>query len=390
MAANILPLHNQWGTVRLTREEIEQDFAGVPHAMIAIALGPGRGPEATALMDIEIDDLDGSLGGLLSRAKLLGDNPPETLGWKSRKGDHLLFTYDPRRVDEILGEDRGCKPSPPLPGLEVRLGTTHGNLKSLCPPTEKDNFRREWTGPRSIAEVPGCFYDNLAKLFPRREWEEDEDGRDDDLHKLFADRSRAQRYFDAVVARWAEEIYDAVDGTVADTIYKAALVIGGYLHFDEYLTPDAAGNVLMEAVQRRGAEESKSYETIKNGFRDGQKRPLRWPKALLDDEPKAGFAESAIVADDGWPALRLGKLRDVLPFPLAILPGPLPHFCDAVANAISGIDPGMVATHLLTIAGGIMGRSVELRLGERRYASACLFTGIVGPPGRARRRRWST
>ena len=79
--------------------------------------------------------------------------------------------------------------------------------------------------------------------------------------------------------------------------------------------------------------------------------------------------------------MRLGKLRDVDRFPLEVLPDVLQQLCKDVANACNNINVGMVATHLLTIAGGLMGRSVDLWLGESRYASACLFSGVIGGAG---------
>ena len=94
-----------------------------------------------------------------------------------------------------------------------------------------------------------------------------------------------------------------------------------------------------------------------------------------------GFRDPATILDNGWEALRLGKLRDVDRFPLDVFPDVLQQLCKDVANACNNIDVGMVATHLLTVAGGLMGRSVELWLGESRYASACLFSAVCGGAG---------
>ena len=90
-----------------------------------------------------------------------------------------------------------------------------------------------------------------------------------------------------------------------------------------------------------------------------------------------GFRDPATILDNGWEALRLGKLRDVAPSPSTSSPTCSSSSASTWPNACNGIDPAVVATHLLAISGGLMGRSVDLRLGESRYASACLFAAVV-------------
>jgi hypothetical protein len=84
--------------------------------------------------------------------------------------------------------------------------------------------------------------------------------------------------------------------------------------------------------------------------------------------------------EDEWPPLRLGPLPPVASFPEGILPDPVICLAREAARAV-GCDVGMAAGPILTVAGGLIGRSASLLLGSNWFASACLFLANVALPG---------
>ena len=100
------------------------------------------------------------------------------------------------------------------------------------------------------------------------------------------------------------------------------------------------------------------------------------PEAPPDDE----------TADD-WGPIRLGTLPPAEPFPLDVLPGPMARLVIDGAEAI-GCPPDLIALPVLVVAGGVIGRSVALKLKQDYFASACLWGATVAPPGEAKTPGW--
>jgi hypothetical protein len=104
-----------------------------------------------------------------------------------------------------------------------------------------------------------------------------------------------------------------------------------------------------------------------------------WTEFRPPSPPKK--APIIIVGDDGWPALRLGKLPPVPEFPLEVLPPVVQELVIAAAEAAGGVDPGMVAAPLLVVGAGMIGRSASLRYKDNYFYSACLYHANVAVSG---------
>ena len=168
------PIGKDWGTRRQGLDDLHAAFRAHPDAGIGIALGPGRGPGGSWLIDLEGD----GPAAADSLATLLTSETPDTPSWSSTRGDHTLFTADGTRLLEILGR-AGAKPMgaaqsgayhlPELPDLEFRIGGTKPDgstkqLQSVAPPTEGTDGRpRAWTRPPKggLAPLPEAAYARL-------------------------------------------------------------------------------------------------------------------------------------------------------------------------------------------------------------------------------------
>ena len=83
--------------------------------------------------------------------------------------------------------------------------------------------------------------------------------------------------------------------------------------------------------------------------------------------------------DEPWPPLRLGEIPEAAPFPIDVLPPPVARLVTAGAEAI-GCPPDYLAAFALAVAGGAIGRSVNLRLKEGYFAHPTTFIVGIGPP----------
>jgi len=169
------PIGKAWGLERWTVERAKATFRRFPDAGVGICLGPGRAPDGEWLIDIEGDGPEVEA----SRAKLLGGELVESMGWRSARGGHGLGTADPDRLGPIMpglrplegkGQRAGVYKSDQLPGLELRLGGYKSaevvkQVQSVVPPTPgTDGEPRQWTGSQTVASVPDAFYQVLAGL----------------------------------------------------------------------------------------------------------------------------------------------------------------------------------------------------------------------------------
>ena len=91
------PRTTGWHLKRYSREELEAKFKKKPEPNVGLILGPS----ASGLVDIECDE-KGSEDDL---KELFGGKIPKTPCWKSRRGKHYLFPYDPRLGDHRQSRD---------------------------------------------------------------------------------------------------------------------------------------------------------------------------------------------------------------------------------------------------------------------------------------------
>jgi len=105
-------------------------------------------------------------------------------------------------------------------------------------------------------------------------------------------------------------------------------------------------------------------------------------EAAIDDIDSDGpppHFEPVIEAVDSWGPLRIGDPPTVEPFPMDVLPPALADLVAEGANSI-GCPRDLIAVPALAVAGGVIGRSVSLRLKPNYFASPTLWTATVGVP----------
>ena len=84
--------------------------------------------------------------------------------------------------------------------------------------------------------------------------------------------------------------------------------------------------------------------------------------------------------DDSWGEPLAFKLPPVEPFPLEVYPPPVAHLARHGARSI-GCPLDFLALPVLSVAGAAIGRSANLHLKSRYFASASIFAACVGLPG---------
>jgi len=154
------PIGQAWGETQPTEQSLRETFRAYPGAGVGLKLGPDGN-----VFDIEVDGPEGTD----SLMKLMGKENAATIGWKSRRGPHLLFAWDERITEAVNG--KSIVKLPDFPGLEFRIGGNGKQIQSACPPTlGEDSSPRVWTGASAIAEAPDTVVKALATaLEPRKE-----------------------------------------------------------------------------------------------------------------------------------------------------------------------------------------------------------------------------
>jgi hypothetical protein len=99
-------------------------------------------------------------------------------------------------------------------------------------------------------------------------------------------------------------------------------------------------------------------------------------KAIADIDPKG---PPPAPEADSWLPLSLEKLPPVELFPTDVLPFSTTRLVTEGADSI-GCPPDFLGLPILAVAGGTIGRSVNLMLKTNYFAGATLFVGDVGPP----------
>jgi putative DNA primase/helicase len=161
------PIGNGWGLKRWDIDRLSRTFKRYPDAGVGICLGPGRGPDGSNLIDVELDGPDGEA----ALETLFAGEAVETIGWSSARGGHSLFVLTNASYDRLSAalaqfgkEGTGIKVGvwhmPGAPGLEFRIGGLKGNgepkqVQSVCPPTPgTDGEPRRW---RNILREPAAW-----------------------------------------------------------------------------------------------------------------------------------------------------------------------------------------------------------------------------------------
>ncbi len=214
------PLGGGWGKKRHTVASIQTMFRNHPGAGVGLLLGPEGG-----VIDIEGD----GPGWEESRARLMGGEMPETMGWSSRRSPHGLFQWD----DRLASLGKTTIKLPDLPGLEIRTGQFGSQTQSACPPTLGiDGTPRRWNGCDTIAKLPETAIHYLLERAMTR-------SKDSPIVRRAttngAATDHASVWFRQILASAAGKVAMASDGNRNDALNKAAYTLGGYVHHG-YLT----------------------------------------------------------------------------------------------------------------------------------------------------------
>lgn len=242
------PIGKRWGARQPTRESLLRLFDDNPGAGVGLLLGPASG-----VVDLEIDDAERA-APFLDRLSL-----PETMGWSSARGTHLLFSWD-RRLEDFCPSSVAHLEDD---AVELRVGKDGKQLVSVCPPSVGDDRRcRRWNGCWDVAPLPSVLLKALEKpatAKPKREPRIVEG---------------THRYAAAALRYEANAVRSAKEGTRNRTLNKAAFALGQLV---------AAGLVerrvveieLLDAGLDAGLGEREVLATIKSGIEAGLEKPRR-------------------------------------------------------------------------------------------------------------------
>jgi hypothetical protein len=237
------PVARDWGLKRPSPAQLEAGFRRFPRAGVGLLLGPRSG-----VVDLEVDDPDAA-GPALSR--LFSAGPPDTAGWKSERGRHRLFLWDPALagVPSVVTFAGGA--------LELRAGGEGKQVMSVCPPTRgADGVPRHWTGTGDIFPLPDGVVRRLRK------------------------RAAAPRRFTyraphgppgGVLDREAARVRTAPVGNRNATLNRAAFVVGLHVGTNRIDQADAT-RVMLSAAEECGLPTPEAARTIERGLDAGVER----------------------------------------------------------------------------------------------------------------------
>jgi putative DNA primase/helicase len=234
------PFGKAWGLERWTVEQWHSFIRVHPEGGCGVCLGPGRAPDGGWLIDAEGDGPDAEE----SRAKLLGGELLETLGWGSVRGGHQLLTADGERLKAIVatlkpfqvkGQNQpGVFHIPALPGLELRCGGYHADgtvkqLQSVVPPTPGTNGEpRQWNDVETVAPLPESFYATVEAIAGAAAHSS---GPGSDHATDRPSVNRADTWLKRALENGCGRIANAADGSRHSTLMSETRTLAGYVHY---------------------------------------------------------------------------------------------------------------------------------------------------------------
>lgn len=272
------PIGKGWGLERPDEDSLRFAYLKRRKAGIGILLGPASG-----VIDAEIDGPEGEE----SLRKLLGGEPPPTLGWSSRRGSHRLFRWDARL--DALPHVEGVHKRADLPGLELRIGARKKQIQSACPPTVTDGVARHWIGGDEIAPLPDAAILFLTQSATDRNPPESprpmgcEDAREF-VRNYIKDRPRTglNPYLQAALDGECDALASAPNGDRNNQLNRSAFNLGQLV--DAGL-PESTIRHQLESIYRRiNPDDAGWRDTIGSGLRAGRAEPRKIP----DPKPAPG------------------------------------------------------------------------------------------------------
>lgn len=182
----------------------------------------------------------------------------------------------------------------------------------------------------------------------------------DDRSRRYAQSARDQEYGRLALAP---------EGDRNNALNRAAFALGQFVG-SGLLERDAIEADLLGIATRIGLEDGEAQATIRSGVEAGLAQPRTAPT------PTVVVTEVC----DEWPEPFLDSLPEAAPFPLEVLPGSLQELCGTCAESWS-CPVDLLAGPVPFLAGGTIGRSVNLRVNNTFHVPSHLYGAIVAPPG---------
>jgi hypothetical protein len=226
-----------------------------------VLLGPAGG-----VVDLETDEPEAAAAEL---RQLFPDGLPETMGWRSARGDHRLFAWD----DRLEGLASTSVVALRGGALEFRLGGRDKQVASVCPPSlTAEGMPRVWNGCWRIAPLPGELLSALDELRgPSGQMLSRTDRRGRVVR--FRAATRIGRYGAAALARESDSVRGAQPGGRNRTLNRAAFCLG-QLVAAGVIDRQAVECALLDAALACGLGTKEAEVTIRSGIEAG----LDWPR----------------------------------------------------------------------------------------------------------------
>jgi hypothetical protein len=259
------PIGKGWGRERPSAPALRRLFGRHPGAGVGVLLGPAGG-----LVDLEIDEPEAAAREL---GRIFPAGVPETMGWRSARGEHRLFAWD----DRLAGSVRAAVASLADGALELRLGAHDKQVASVCPPSvTSEGVPRVWNGCWKIVPFPA---ELLGALREDR-------SRSPEAARLVAPRPRRRshratkrrgRYGAAALARESELVRAAQPGGRNRRLNRAAFCLG-QLVADGAIDRRTVETALLGAALDCGLGPREAEATIRSGIEAGLEHPrvVRW------------------------------------------------------------------------------------------------------------------
>ena len=254
------PLGRGWGRQRPAAAALRRAFARHPRAGVAVLLGPAGG-----IVDLETDEPEAAAGEL---RRIFPAGVPETMGWRSARGEHRLFAWD----DRLGGTARPSVVSLGGGALELRLGAPGKQVASVCPPSVADGgVPRAWNGCWRIAAFPAELFSALAEV--RRGTRDPGRSTASPARGAMGRASgRRSRYAAAALARESELVRGAQPGGRNRTLNRAAFSLG-QLVADGAIERREVESALLAAALDSGLGPREAEATIRSGIGAGLDQP---------------------------------------------------------------------------------------------------------------------
>lgn len=264
------PLRKDWGRKKPSVEKLRALYRWHPVAGIGLLLGP-RGK----VVDLEVDDRERAASFL---ERLFPSGPPETLGWRSARGEHRLFLWD----DRLSGLAATSVISFAGGAVELRLGGEEKQVAAVCPPSVgTDGLPRVWNGIWTILPLPEVVVSELERL------SHDRMSRTRVPREIgTGDARRHDRYAQSALEREIEVVSDAGPGLRNRTLNCAAFNLG-QLVASGLLAREEVETALRDAAFAAGLHEREIESTLKSGLEAGMNFP-RTPPGRDDGRDPSG------------------------------------------------------------------------------------------------------